>query len=375
MNYLDMRIDFRVSVLAAVVFGALTALSVDVANSATTEIALVPQTKAAELPLSLKGVNLAGGENDYTYPGIAPGTHLEQFPPTSMLDHWSSLGLRTIRLPFQPSDVQASPLQPLIKGKGTPLDTITKLVDYARVKGMYIILDPHAYGYMPLGNGKYGLINSTQMPTSAFVDFWVRLATTFKSYPNVIFGLMNEPKDQTPQQWHDAAVAAVNGIRTVAPLQIIAIPGTYYTGAHNWVSSGNAAVWTGFKDTGPFLFEMHEYMDSDFSGTHTNCSNSYAAMTAATSWLRSNRYKALIGEVAYSQDASCNNNGPGFFASLSQDSDVWLGWTWWGAGVEFGSNYIFNLNPNSDGTDQPQVKILTKNLSNTFLGAVSMVNR
>ncbi len=375
MIFSHLEKKLQATVLAALLCGTLTGLPAGAASSTQIETALIPQTKAAALPLNLKGVNLAGGENDYTYPGIAAGTHLEQFPPTSMLDHWSSIGLRTIRLPFQPSDVQASPFQPLIKGPGTPLATLASLVEYARSKGMYVILDPHAYGYMPLGNGRYGLINSSQLPTSAFVDFWVRLATTFKNYPNVIYGLMNEPKDQTPQQWHDAAVAALTGIRSVTESQIVAIPGTYYTGAHDWITSGNAAVWANFKDTGPSLFEMHEYMDSDFSGTHPTCYNSYPAIAATTSWLRDKHFKAFLGEVAYSTDETCNNNGPAFFAGLSQNADVWVGWTWWGAGAEFGSNYMFNLNPNANGTDQPQVNTLTSNLANTLPGAQVLANR
>ena len=333
------------------------------------EVSLTPKATAAPLPLNLKGVNLAGGENDYTYPGIAPGTHLEQFPSPGSLAYFYSKGLRTIRIPFQPNDVMPGGVQGKLLNSSV-VSQITAIVEQARALGMYVILDPHAYGYMPTGgvsaSQSYSLILAGQPAGAAFVEMWARLATKYRNYPNVIYGLMNEPKDQTPQQWHDAAVAAVSGIRTITKTQAITIPGTYYTGAHSWVTSGNAAVWTGFKDTGPSLFEMHEYMDSDFSGTHATCYNGYSAMAEATNWLRINHFKAFLGEVAYSTDSTCVNNGPAFFAGLTQDADVWLGWTWWAAGPEFGSSYMFNLNPNANGSDQPQVETLTANLANTF---------
>ena len=42
---------------------------------------------------------------------------------------------------------------------------------------------------------------------------------------------------------------------------------------------------------------------------------------------------------------------------------MWNGWTWWAAGPWWG-NYIFLLEPNSDGTDPNR---LMANLQNYFL--------
>lgn len=44
------------------------------------------------------------------------------------------------------------------------------------------------------------------------------------------------------------------------------------------------------------------------------------------------------------------------------NKDVWNGWTWWAAGPWWG-NYIFLLEPNSDGTDPNR---LMANLQNYF---------
>jgi hypothetical protein len=44
------------------------------------------------------------------------------------------------------------------------------------------------------------------------------------------------------------------------------------------------------------------------------------------------------------------------------NKDVWNGWTWWAAGPWWG-NYIYLLEPNSDGTDPNR---LMANLQNYF---------
>ena len=84
---------------------------------------------------------------------------------------------------------------------------------------------------------------------------------------------MNEPNIQNPTQWHASAIAAINAIRGISTTQIISIPGTYFTTAATWPTNGNASVWTGYKDPvgGPFFFELHQYLDSNYSGNSSTC--------------------------------------------------------------------------------------------------------
>ncbi|WP_279606661.1 hypothetical protein [Sphingobium yanoikuyae] len=50
------------------------------------------------------------------------------------------------------------------------------------------------------------------------------------------------------------------------------IPGTAWTGAHNWVSSGNAAQAVKFVDPGKnYAFEVHQYLDAWSTGTTDKC--------------------------------------------------------------------------------------------------------
>jgi endoglucanase len=83
------------------------------------------------------------------------------------------------------------------------------VVNYATSKGLKIEIEPHDYGY-----GFGALIGSTQTPNSAFADFWGKLAQHFEANANVIFGLMNEPHDQSATAWLGSANAAIAAIRS-----------------------------------------------------------------------------------------------------------------------------------------------------------------
>jgi endoglucanase len=62
---------------------------------------------------------------------------------------------------------------------------------------------------------------------ASFANFWGQVATAFRDYPNIIFGLMNEPHDQTATQWIGSANAAMSAIRAAGANQMVLVPGTY----------------------------------------------------------------------------------------------------------------------------------------------------
>jgi endoglucanase len=194
-----------------------------------------------------------------------------------------------------------------------------------------ILFDPHNFGYMcdsRISNAaNNSLIGVTPGSTSLFADFWTRMAKLWKNYPNVLFGLMNEPNVQTAAQWQAAASTTVAAIRTAGFTGKVTIPGTSYTGALSWVSSGNGAAWAGYSDPGHnFLFEMHQYLDPGNSGTGSTClaGKGATALSAATSWLSTNGYKALLGEFAWTTDSSCTAEGPALMSSMSTCSNQWV---------------------------------------------------
>ena len=133
-----------------------------------------------------------------------------------------------------------------------------------------------------------------------------RLSTVYKNYHNVLYGLMNEPNIQSPTQWKATALAAINAILAVSTSQTILIPSTYFTTAATWTRNGNSAAWTGYRDPagGPFMFEMHQYLDQNYSGMSSTCvpGSGSSVLTDATAWLAANGYKALLGEFDWYND-------------------------------------------------------------------------
>jgi endoglucanase len=313
---------------------------------------------------NIKGPSLSGAE-------FSPGSGKQMgrdyiYPNTTQLDYYASKGFGIIRLPFDIARAYAIPYTDL---NAVEIGYMKPVVDYYLSKGIRVLLDPHNYGMIyDNRTGAERLIGVDPEGTNMFADFWGRMATLYKNYPNVVFGLMNEPHQQTAAQWYTGAVPAIKAIRAAGATQLILIPGTSWTGAWSWNSSGNAAAWTGFNGDpqNNFAFEMHQYLDYDGSGTHEACVvNSSQRLDVATAWLNTNNFKGFLGEFAWTVDPSCAKEGPGILDYLSAHSNVWIGWTYWCGGLWFPSNYMFLLDPLSFAppvVDRPQMPILLAHL-------------
>jgi endoglucanase len=279
---------------------------------------------------------------------------------------YASKGFGIIRLPFDLRRVYHFPYSPL---SSFEMEYMIPVVDYCLSKGMRVIIDPHNYGFIyDNRTGDTREIGVDQEGTNMFVDFWSRMATVFKDYSNVVFGLMNEPYNQTAAQWYEGAVPAIKVIRAVGATQLILIPGTSWTGAHSWNSSGNAEVWTGFNGDplNNFAFEMHQYLDINSGGSHDACvANSSSRLLFATSWLNANKCKGFLAEFAYTVDPTCVHEAPLFLDFLSLNSNVWMGWTYWCGGLLFSKTNRFILDPVSflpPIVDRPQMAELVAHI-------------
>jgi endoglucanase len=83
------------------------------------------------------------------------------------------------------------------------------------------------------------------------------------------------------------------------------------------------------------VYEMHQYLDSDGSGTSTACVSSTIGkerLEAATAWLKANGKKGILGETAGGSNSQCITALQGMLGYMADNSDVWTGWLWWGAG-------------------------------------------
>jgi endoglucanase len=322
--------------------------------------------------LSLPGVNISGAEFNagrtvcasVVQREAATGCVLEGwdyiYPSNAEIDYYASKGLKVIRLPFDGNRIQPLRDGPLSTSELAFMDPV---VQYATSKGLIVLLDPHNYGYLNDNSGVSREIGvDPLMPASYFGDLWSKLATHYIGNANVMFGLMNEPNVQTPQQWHDAAIVAIQAIRATGAKQKILIPGTFWTGAESWMD-GNSAVWTGFTDIN-FAFEVHQYLDSNNSGTSATCVTGKGSTILApfTAWARANKVEGFLGESGWATNMGCMAEGDAIVSYMNENSDVWLGYTYWAGGLWLGS-YMYSIEPAGLGTshviDQLQMSILT----------------
>jgi endoglucanase len=334
------------------------------------------------------GVNLSGAEFGQSR---LPGTFGSDYtyPTNSEVDYFTGKGMNTFRLPFRWERLQPTNTTPL---NSTELTRMTNFVSYATSKGANVILDPHNFEryYAPTNNfqqSAQGLIGGTSANTQAvvvtnamFADFWGRIATQFKGNNHVIFNLMNEPNSVNLNTLVGSENAAIAAIRAAGASNLILVPGTSYTGAWTWTNdnggfgASNAVAMLGITDPGNnFAFDMHQYMDSDGSGTHTTIDNNdpltgVNRLTAATQWLQTNHLRGFLGEFAV-DNSIINGSNPSdpntlgnevlnnMLTYMQQNNDAWLGWTWWGGGPWWASNSTFHIDPVS-GQDQADIKVL-----------------
>ncbi|KAK4250293.1 glycoside hydrolase superfamily [Corynascus novoguineensis] len=222
-------------------------------------------------------------------------------------------------------------------------------VDYVTVtKGAYAILDPHNYmryndpSQQPFSGS---VIGNTSDPTAAttaqFGEFWGELAKRFADNEKVIFGLMNEPHDMPSSLLLDNLQAAVDAIRAAGATNLIIAPGNSWTGGHAWTEGGAEASseWL-HKLVDPAnntAIDIHEYLDEDFSGGHTACTQDPVTnLEEVTAWLKEHNLKAMITEFGGSNTTECATMLTDLLDYMA-DNDVWIGWTAWAAGPFWGT--------------------------------------
>ncbi|MDI7860622.1 glycoside hydrolase family 5 protein [Rhizobiaceae bacterium n13] len=307
----------------------------------------LPGARAADpSQLCFRGINISGAE--YGNKNGVHGTNY-LYPTETTVKYFRSKGMDSVRLPFI-----WERLQPQLGGRlnSRELKLLTDSVELIRKHEMAVILDPHNFGYY---DGKQ--IGSAEVPVRAFADFWTRLAAEFANRDGLVFGLMNEPYDIGATDWLAAANAAIRGIRAVKADNLILVPGTIWSGAHSWEvereGGSNGAVMLGVEDPRDnYAYELHQYLDNDYSGTKDGCVNAAGANQAIvqmTDWLRRNGKRGFVGEFGGGQGAACLAGLATMVGTIERNNDVWLGWTYWAAGDWWPEDETNNVQPTRRG--------------------------
>jgi endoglucanase len=330
------------------------------------------------------GVNLSGAEFGVSSSTPLPGTFGSAYtwPTNGETAYYQSRGMNFIRLPFRWERLQitnSATLDPVNLGR------MSNFVYYATSHGMYVLLDPHNFmryyptpinSFQTATTGLVGNSNATYAVSYAdFSNFWYQVAVVFQNNNHVFFGLNNEPDSIQETQLVAALNFAIAGIRNAGATNMIFVPGNGYTGAWTWLNSNgsfgaaNSVAMLGIVDPGNnYCFEVHQYLDSNGSGSNDGIVSTdigWQRLTNFTAWARANNVKGFLGE--YGAPGNTFGATPDGGAALtnmlsyiSTNSDVWLGWCYWGGGPWWGSNPTFPVEPANPGnpTDKTTVSII-----------------
>ncbi|CAI6338335.1 unnamed protein product [Periconia digitata] len=285
------------------------------------------------------GINESGaefGEKNFT------GVYGKEFIwyDLSTLDTFMANGVNLFRLNFLMERLTPKSLTaPLDKYY---LGNLTEQVDHITKAGKYAMIQPHNYGRFE---------SNIITDVAAFKTWWQNVATQYKDNDLVIFDTNNEFHDMDQQLVFDLNQAAIDGIRAAgATSQIITPEGNSWTGAWTWVSSGNGASLINLKDPqNKLVYQMHQYLDTDGSGTHAECVSATILserLKAATAWLKENKQKGFLGEFATGINDNCIAALRDGLKYMNDNSDVWTGAAWWAAGPWWG-DYMYSIEPPS----------------------------
>ncbi|MEM1365625.1 MAG: glycoside hydrolase family 5 protein [Pseudomonadota bacterium] len=316
-------------------------------------LSMIGTPAMAQACAPLRGVNLAGAEFGEALPGTFGRDYT--YPSTETIKHFAGLGAGIIRLPFAWPRLQRQLYAPLDREE---LKRLKQTVAAVHAEGMVLLLDPHDYARY-----KGQVVGSTAVPNAAFTDFWRRLTVEFGGDDRTILSLTNEPYDMDARQWLRAANAAIAAIRQAGSRQLILVPGIHYSGAHSWQSDwpggNNGRIMRGVVDpANNFAYDVHQYLDEDFSGRNLSCPRAKDALRALqqmTRWMERHDKRAFLGEFGAAKTPKCLEGLANMAAYLNSQPERWIGWTAWAAGDWWPENDPLSLQPYSDGREQEQM--------------------
>jgi hypothetical protein len=119
-----------------------------------------------------------------------------------------------------------------------------------------------------------------------------------------------------------------------------------------------------------FVFEVHQYFDSDGSGTHDTCLPppiGNQSFVAVTGWMRQYNYTVLLTEFGGGYyDPNCRQAIQDCLDYLDANKDVWLGWTYFAAGPRTGADFL-GMDPRGyPPIDHPNMDLLVQHAAGTL---------
>jgi endoglucanase len=269
-------------------------------------------------------------------------------------------GVKLVRIPFQITRLQPTPLGPLAPAILTDLQKITAADNTA---GAITVLDPHGYGFYDI-NGKPQDILQNPAAAADYVDLMRRIATAFAGQ-KVAIGLMNEPHTGSDEAYAPIWNRAIAAIRQAGFTGIILVPHAH------WSAAADISPTTPFSGAivdpaNNWVLELHSYLDPDGTGTYRQkvASPSIGAqrLAGAIAWSRASHVRLFLGETGAPPDPASMAAFQAELDEIAKSRNVFWGVAIWGAGPWWKPDYPMRLDPIA-GADTPQFLALEKMLA------------
>ncbi|KAG0147470.1 hypothetical protein CROQUDRAFT_61622 [Cronartium quercuum f. sp. fusiforme G11] len=276
----------------------------------------------------MNGVNMAGLEFGIWTNGEKNGNPSVQ-PPIDQIQHFVPEGVNLFRFPFG-----WQYLQPIIKGALDPtqLATLDKYVNATIEKRSFAVIDLHNYGRR---DGK--IVGQSDLGADALVDLWTKLALHYKNRRHVIFGVMNEPHDLESKSWISVVQQVVTAIRNAGAHNYILMPGNNWSHLKTFAedyNGGMSSIKNPSGSTKGLIFEIHQYFDSDGSGTTKECNQDHLnELTSVVTLLKKDDRQALITEMGGGNTKSCADVITKFVTEVDKNYPTIAGSAIWSAGA------------------------------------------
>ena len=384
MNFNNLTVDANGNLTGTPTYSPIT--------SNLNDSTLKPTAVTRKLPYL--GVNLSGLEfstviNTATVPDLSQADAESQvkYSDLANMRQFVSAGLNTVRVPISWSFLALGGADDYTLNMAYWTNFVQPLLETLTSSGIYTILDLHTYmHYSWMGSQISGCNPSvSQCPDGKldtnpndYVGIWKNIYGQISSDSNInqqylMLDIVNEPaaasgETLTPTQIYNAEIPVVNYLQAQHFPGKILIEGDGWSGLHSWTTTTyadgktNAQVFSKANlqasgvDTSNLLINVHQYLDSDFSGTQNSCQNVAALsstgvngfnLQAFADYLKSNGLQAIVTEVgaATSAASSCQATLKGFIDYLNtnaaSESAGFVGMTLWGAGHGWGSYNLY----------------------------------
>lgn len=375
--------------------------SIDNKGKLSGAIAYTPITPNEDLTLAqpathweFAGINLSGLEfGKVIDPAVAPNLSIaDQASPYSDLTDTESFiqaGMNTVRVPVSWGYLQLDGAGKGTINMGYYANYIRPLLQTLTKAKVHTLVDLHAYmRYSKFGEQYSGCFGNAPCPDGtlildeqAYQSVWGQLVKLIQDDPAIdkeyiLIDLMNEPVGVPDDKVFTIQASLIKMLRAQQFNGTILVEGNNWTGLHSWTtqewvgSDGkhytNENLFTrehfakaGITDLSKILINVHQYLDSDYSGTHDTCQQDLTTtgqdgfnLNAFTEYLKKNQLKAIVTEFGTGSNAtSCSPPLNDFMNYMKENSATgknygFAGWTIWSSGHGWGG-YNLRVKPDS----------------------------